>query len=371
MIITPSLELHENHPLASLTSFKIGGPARYFVEIDQIGAIPPLIRFATAKKLPIFILGQGSNSLIHDAGFPGLVIKIGFKGQTILAETAQNVTLGIAAGEIWDDIAAEAARQGWWGIENLAHIPGSIGAFPIQNVSAYGQEAQAVIEAVEAFDRETDQMRVIPRTDCHFGYRRSIFNSTNQNRYIIGSIRLSLRKNGQPNLDYQDLQNYFTEHTGPITLADIRQAVITIRERKLPDPRQIGNAGSFFKNVSLTPQEFILLKARLAQHFSSAIIDQLESLRRRFGQGDDIKLPTAFFIDICGLKGATFGGAALHGRHALVIVNQDQRATASDVMNLARLIRQEVYRQTGLIITPEPNLIGFPAAEMTDYFRLD
>jgi UDP-N-acetylmuramate dehydrogenase len=365
-----SLHLKENYPLKDFTTFKIGGPAKYVFEVharEDVFRVLPVIQ---NHHLNVLVLGGGSNILVSDHGFDGIVLNILLEGVEIVAEDAQVITLKVAAGECWDGFVAQAVSQGWWGIENLSSIPGKAGAFAIQNVGAYGQEACEVIEYVEVCEIATGDVKMIPNSACHFSYRTSVFNAEMKGKYIILSIVLKLKKHGEPNMRYHDVKDYFEGKATP-TLQQMREAIIHIRERKLPDPEQLGNAGSFFKNLSLSLAEFERLKDRIKFNLGGEAMIKFEALRPTFSIAADIKIPTALLLDGYGLKGTRVGGAALYEKHPLIIVNATGRATAHDVMSLMKTVRQRVFQTTGIKIIPEPNLIGFTKEELQWYFLLE
>jgi UDP-N-acetylmuramate dehydrogenase len=363
------LHLQEHYALKSCTTFKIGGPAKYMCEVSSHADLCQALAFTHEQHLNLVILGGGNNVLASDRGFDGVVLRMNTKGIHILAEDEQGITVKVAAGEVWDDVVAWAVSNGWWGIENLTHIPGKAGAFAIQNVGAYGQEAREVIDTVEVCEIATGERRMLPHSACHFSYRTSVFNSAQKGQYIILATVLRLKKHGAPNLRYPDVKAYFTDKT-PSTLPQLRAAIIHIRERKLPDPEQIGNAGSFFKNFMLCPDEFERLKNRVKLTLGNEDLTKVEALGRNDSPASDIKIPTALLLDVCGLKGLRVGGAALYEKHPLIVVNADGQATAHDVMSLMKLVRQKVFHLTGIEIVPEPDLIGFTPEELQGYFRL-
>lgn len=366
------LDVQEQYSLKSLTTFNIGGSAKYFIEIFSVKELLSALQFVWRNHLDLFVLGGGSNVLVHDRGFHGIVLKISLKGLDVIKEDEHNVLLKIAAGESWDSVVSQAVKAGWWGIENLSCIPGQVGALAIQNVGAYGQEAREVIESIEVYEIATGERLILTNQDCRFAYRSSIFNSTLRGKYLIANTFLRLKKHGKPHLKYQHLKFFLEGHSSP-TLQEIRTAVTTIRQSKLPDPSQLGNAGSFFKNLQLTSGEFERMcqhvKARLTVQALVKIRDIPQQRQANITTGI-IKVPTALLLDICRLKGFQIGGAALYEKHPLIVVNATGRATAYDVMNLTQKVRQIVYHETGQTITPEPNLVGFRAKELRDYFGL-
>jgi len=363
------LAIQENYLLKPLTTFKIGGPAKFFFTVHTFTELTSALRLAARHQWPLTILGGGSNVLLSDRDHAGLVLQIQLRGVELIEENAQTVLLKVAAGEPWHDVVTQAVAAGWWGIENLAAIPGTAGAFAIQNVGAYGQEASAVVEAVEVYRIATGTRLLLKNAACQFAYRRSIFNSTQQGEYLILATFLRLRKQGTPCLAYADVQAYFQAQT-TITLEAVRQAVIEIRRKKLPDPAILGNAGSFFKNARLSEAEFMAFTTRLKREFAPAILSKALDFQQRAAPGHDIKIPTAFLLDICELKGRQIGGAAIYEKQPLIIVNATGAATAADVMRLMQTARQTIFQRLGLVIQPEPHFIGFTPSELDAYFEI-
>ena len=356
------MEIQKNVLLAPYTTFKIGGPARYFCSIKNAEEAKEAFEFAEKNHLNIFILGGGSNVLISDKGFDGLVIKIENKGIEITREDDASVALKIASGENWDKVVKFAVEKQWWGIENLSHIPGSVGAIAVQNVGAYGQEASNVIESVTVFERETRQILELNNQECGFAYRKSIFNSAQKGKYIIFYITLKLSKIANPILSYRDLQTRFTGKNPAID--EIRQAIIAIRDKKYPFPTENknGNAGSFFKNPSLTINEYQSVLINITQSINAEAVAKIE--HRKFMDNDKIKIPAALLIELCGLKELAEGGASINHNQPLVIINASGSALASDVLNLAKKIIEEVYKKTGIKLSIEPELVGFSENEL-------
>ncbi|GAK58434.1 UDP-N-acetylenolpyruvoylglucosamine reductase [Candidatus Vecturithrix granuli] len=362
------MNIQKYYPLKHLTTFKIGGPARYFVEAHCQDDVVRALQFVRHNGLKLFILGGGSNVLISDKGFPGFVLKPCLKGFEVIKENDEHVWLKVAAGELWDDVVSKAINAGWWGIENLAYIPGHAGALAIQNVGAYGQEAGDVIEAVEVCEVATGNHKILFHDQCQFGYRTSVFNSSLQGKYLILHTILRLKKNGVPNLSYRELREFFTEKDIP-TLQELRSAVISIRRKKLPDPEQIGSAGSFFKNFLLAPQEFEQLRQNIKRSLGHAASDKIQALRSP--QAEEvalIKVSTALLLDLCKVKDWHVGGAAVYCHHPLILINATRQATAYEVLSLVQKIRQQVYRHTGLTLVPEPAMVGFEEQELRAYF---
>ena len=358
------MEIQENVTLAPYTTFKIGGEAKYFCEIkDQLDALNAF-EFAGDKNVPVFVLGGGSNVLFSDSGFYGLVARVVNKGIEVISENEEDVVLKVASGEVWDEVVKFAVNNQWWGIENLSHIPGSTGAIAVQNVGAYGQEAKNVIEQVTVFNKDTHQIASLNNTECGFEYRSSVFNASEKGKYIIFYITFKLSKKPTPILTYRDLKTKF-ETIAP-SLSNIRQAVIEIRDKKYPFPTNAknGNAGSFFKNVLLALEEFKALKSHIGAVFGTESAEILE--KRVFAEPPKVKVPSAYLLELCGLKDVAVGGAKINHNQPLVVVNETGTATAEDVLSLAKKVISEVYAKIGAKLKIEPELVGFSPDEISN-----
>ncbi len=347
------MKTEENYPLSKLTTFHIGGTALFFVEIENESELLEALDLAKKKNLPVLIMGGGSNLLVSDQGFAGLVIKISIKGKDVVSENENEAYLKVGSGEIWDEVVEHTVAKNLWGVENLSGIPGLSGAIPVQNVGAYGQEASLVVEKVEVLDLQTLEKKSIANTECGFGYRKSNFNTAWKNKYAILSITFKLSKQPKSNLSYADVKKYFEGKTNP-SQAEIRTAVISIRKNKFPDINILGNAGSCFKNPILDNKQFDSLQENIKKNFDQTVLDKLLETRQRL-QG---KVPAAFLIDICGLKGSVVGKAKLWDRQPLVIVNEGN-AKATDVVELFNKVKSEVLTKTGIELEPEPEFVGF------------
>lgn len=362
-------EITRDEPLKPFTTFKVGGPARFFAGAASHDDFRQALRFAHDQRLPVFVLGGGSNIVVSDAGFPGLVIHPVPRGITI--ETAEHgkVVLRIESGEAWDDVVHCAVAEGFWGIENLSHIPGQTGAAIVQNIGAYGQQISDVFKGATVMEAGTGKVMKLSARDCGFGYRQSIFNSSARNQFIILQLELALARHGKPNLTYPDVRNFFSDReVDQPAIHQVRGAIIRIRDRKFPFPREEkgGNAGSFFKNLVLSQADFQTLRAHLRNNFSAAECDRLEEIRKRSGSASPVKVPTAFLIEICGLKGHCEGGARVNLAQPLVLLNSGG-ATAHDVLALAGFVRRTVHARTGMTIALEPELVGFTPEQVEKY----
>jgi UDP-N-acetylmuramate dehydrogenase len=334
----------EHVPLAPYTTFRIGGPARYFAEAASEADILEGIEFARSRSLPIFILGGGSNLLVSDEGFTGLVLRIALKG----IEQQRDV-FHVAAGEDWDGFVTHAVAENYGGIECLAGIPGTVGGTPVQNVGAYGQEVAETIVAVRVIDLHSMDARELAPEQCGFAYRRSIFNSTERGRFIVTRVDYTLTKNGTPRLSYADLKKHFAGSPDP-PLTEVATAVRSIRHGKGmlivegdPDCR---SAGSFFKNPVITAKDY----GRIAESAGGA---PGYAVSEGF-----IKLPAAWLVEQAGFhKGYTLGHAGISSRHALALINRGQ-AKAADVIALHDRIVAAVEQKFGIRLEPEPVFLG-------------
>jgi UDP-N-acetylmuramate dehydrogenase len=342
--------IHEHVALAPLTTFGIGGPARYFIDARDEETVLEAIHWAKEKNLPLFVLGGGSNLLVADSGFPGLVVRIGIRGIEWMAAADKKIVRA-GAGEEWDPLVALCVDRGLAGIECLSGIPGSVGGTPVQNVGAYGQEVSEVLIAVRAYDRNTDRIIELPRNECGFAYRTSLFNTVAKGRYVVLQVTYSLRNNGAPSIRYPDVQREFEGKSASPTLAEVRAAVRRIRARKAmllvegdPDCR---SAGSFFKNPIITEKQFADLQSVAGT-----------GVPRYAGGPGKVKTAAAWLIEQAGFsKGYSFGPVGLSTKHTLALVNKGG-AGANDVLHLAREIRARVRDRFGIELMPEPVLLG-------------
>ncbi|MEO6724003.1 MAG: UDP-N-acetylmuramate dehydrogenase, partial [Blastocatellia bacterium] len=332
--------------LAPFTTLGIGGSARFFAEVRSEIDLIEAIAFAERQQLPVFILGGGSNVLVADEGFSGLVIRIAIKG----IEWREDVTAG--AGEDWDAFAGQCVERNLAGVECLSGIPGSVGGTPVQNVGAYGQEVSETITNVRAFDRQSKQIVDLNNADCQFSYRASIFNSTERDHYIVLAVSYGLHPHGDPAIRYPDLKNVFSDRSEKPTLAEVRNAVIEIRSRKgmvirLDDP-DCRSAGSFFKNPIISQEAFARLTVKAGKQPPS------------FPAADgNVKVPAAWLIERAGFqRGYAKGGVGISTKHTLAIINRGG-ATADEVLGLFSEISFGVGERFGIELLPEPVFVGF------------
>ncbi len=305
------VEVHTNTPLKNLLTMKLGGPARFFVEVHSTDELLQVYRNAVSKSLPIFILGGGSNVIAKDDGFQGLIIRMRIPGFEIINDDINTTTIKIGAGENWDEIVKKTVDMHLTGIEAMSAIPGTFGAAPVQNVGAYGQEIADTLVSVEAYDSKTDQIVTLLNEQCGFSYRDSIFRSTEKGRYVITSVTIKLSKSLPQPPFYESLQAYLDEHKITMfTQESIRAAVIAIRADKLPDPAKKPNTGSFFKNAIIENWQLTDLRATYPD---IKVYDM--------GNGTS-KVPTGWLIEQAGLKGQLLHGMRVHDKNALVLINE-------------------------------------------------
>ena len=348
-----SLKIQENVPLAPLTTLKIGGNARYFIRAETDQQVMDGVKFASENDLKLFILGGGSNILISDTGFDGVVLQIAIKGIRVSKSQISNFRSGsgkdlksgiansqltthnsqlvtVSAGEDWDAFVNYCVDHELAGVECLSGIPGFVGGTPVQNVGAYGQEVAETIVEVRCFDRAGNELITLSNAECGFSYRTSIFNSTHRERFIVLGVTFELKKNGEPKIVYKDLAERFTKRKP--SLSEVREAVLEIRRSKSmvidPDDPNSKSAGSFFKNPIVSKEKLDEIRTLFA-HAPS------------FEYGDMYKVPAAWLIENSGFhKGFTIGNAGISSNHSLALINRDN-ATAADIIVLEERIQED------------------------------
>lgn len=344
-----SILVQENFSLAPLTTLKIGGKARFFVRAETESQVAAAFNFAEENDFPLFVLGGGSNVLVADEGFDGLVLQIAIKGVEISGDlvTAQ-------AGEDWDGLVRLCVENDLQGVECLSGIPGLTGGTPVQNVGAYGQEVSETITRLRVFDRKSKEILELSNADCEFSYRASIFNTSAKNRFIVLSVAFALTKNGAPKIAYKDLQAYFGDQKP--NLNETREAVLAIRRAKsmVIDERDPNarSAGSFFKNPIVTRDKFSEI-VEIASEFGAASVPSFVVDEKT------VKIPAAWLIENAGFhKGYIKNGAGISTLHTLAIINCGG-ASAKDVIALKNEIQTKVMEKFGIELKPEPIFIGF------------
>ena len=344
------MKIFKDIPLAPFTTFGIGGPARWFIEAETEDDIVEAAFWGREHEMELFVLGGGSNLLVSDAGFNGLVLHVGVKG---IERKGDLFCCG--AGEDWDGFVSLVVAQGYAGVECLAGIPGTVGGTPVQNVGAYGQEVESVVERVRVFDLEQWKYVELRNEECGFGYRHSRFNSVDRGRFVVTGVDYRLRRNGSPQITYADLKKHFHELSGTPTLSAVADAVREIRKAKgmllvegEPDCR---SAGSFFKNPEVTTET----ADRVREFAENAGVP----LRVFPTAGELVKIPAAWLIEQAGFRrGYTFGAAGISTRHTLALINRGD-ATAEEILALAQKISAAVEERFGIRLEMEPVMLGF------------
>ena len=335
--------IKENQPLSNLNTFGIHVNARMYVEVNTDDALNELCTAEGLFSGEHLILGEGSN-ILFTRNYPGTVIRMITKGMEVIDRKNGHVYLRVKAGEIWDDLVSFCVRKGWGGLENLSLIPGQVGSSPIQNIGAYGVELEQHFVSLEAYDKSEKKTVVFSHEDCQFSYRNSLFKSRGDNRYLITSVTFRLDEKPIVNTSYGNINQELNDMgVGSAGITEVREAVCRIRRRKLPDPEQLGNAGSFFKNPIVSMKEFQGLKEKHPDIVA-------------YPMGSHMKLAAGWLIDKAGWKGFRRKDAGVHEKQALVLVNHGS-ASGNDILDLAREITQSVKQTFGVILEPEVNII--------------
>ncbi len=344
----------ENVCLAPLTTLKVGGPARYFTEPRSAAEVAEAVNFARSRDLPLFVLGGGSNLVVSDSGWPGLVVKLAVRGIEERSENGKTF-FEVGAGEEWDKFVARAVARNCAGVECLSGIPGSVGGTPVQNVGAYGQEVSETIDSVLVFDLKDGQVRELCAEACGFQYRTSIFNTSERGRFIILRVTYGLTPGGKPRVEYADLKRHFAGFQQTPSLTSTREAVRRIRAAKAmlitAGDEDSRSAGSFFKNPVLSADQYDELTRRAAAKGL-----QVPSYPALDAQK---KVSAAWLVEHSGFsKGYSSGRVGISRKHALAIVNRGD-ATAADILGLKDHIQWRVEELWGILLEPEPVFVGF------------
>lgn len=332
----------DHYPLRDRNTFGLAATARHWAEFRTTGQLREILLTCRERQLPWYVLSGGSNTILT-GDFPGVVIHPAATGIGLPEPTLVRAEAAV----VWDDLVAWTVERGLGGLENLSHIPGLVGAAPVQNIGAYGAEAKDTIETVEYFDTERLETVRISGSECAFGYRESVFKGILRGRAVVTAVEFRLTPEGPDysyHMDYGDLNDRVRALGGP-SVANIRRAVIAIRREKLPDPAVTGNAGSFFKNPVIPAEEAERLRA---------IYPDLPGYRS--ADGKTVKVPAGWLIDRAGWKGFREGTVGVHPRQALVLINLGG-ATAQEVLHLARRIIEDVERKFGIRLAMEVNVL--------------
>ena len=338
------MRIEKDYPLKNHNTFKIDVFCRYFAEFYSENELLKIIKntdYKEQKKLPI---GVGSN-ILFTGNFEGLILKNEIKGITVTGEDEESVLVNAGGGVIWDDLIYFAVENNLGGIENLIFIPGTVGASPVQNIGAYGQEAKDTIYSVNAVLIETGEKFTLNNEQCNFGYRQSIFKNELKNKVIVTDVTYKLNKNPILNFSYGDIKKELELlNKDGYSIKDVSAAIKTIRSRKLPDTSEIGSAGSFFKNPEIEESIFIELKE---SH------PEIPGYRSPTGK---VKVPAGWLIEQAGWKGKEIGNVATYKQQALVIINKGG-ATGKEIVEFSELIKDAVYKKFGIRIEEEVNIL--------------
>ena len=335
-----------NVNLLPYNSFGFKATAKYFVEINEADELRKFIdtpEFKTEKHL---ILSGGNNILLTNDYFDGIVILMNNKGIEVIHEDGDTVIIKVQAGEDWPEFVKLMVNKSFYGVENLAHIPGKVGAAPVQNIGAYGMELKDCFLQCEAIELATGKKRVFTKEECHFGYRQSIFKNELKGQYVIISVDFKLAKKADLKLEYGNIKTYLAEHDmEQPTLMQLHDAICAIRDAKLPDPKNIGNAGSFFKNPVISAEQFEALQLQYPDipHYPDA--------------NDLVKVPAGWLIEKAGWKGWRDEHVGVYEKQALVLVHYGG-GTGKDVVDLSQKIQRSVKEKFGIQISPEVNFVS-------------
>ena len=336
--------LEENVSLKNHHTFGIDVKARYWVNCSHIHDICDAIDFQKKQNLPLLILGGGSN-LLFTRDFEGVVLKINLLGKEKIQETDDFVWVKAYAGENWHNFVEYCIQNGWGGVENLSLIPGTVGAAPMQNIGAYGAEIKDTFSYLDAYHIATGQIHRFGNAECRFGYRESIFKNEVKGQYVIVSVVFKLAKKPHLNFSYGDIQATLNKKNIAPSIASISEAVIEIRQSKLPNPAEIGNAGSFFKNPYISKNQLEELKTHYPLLPSYPTQDE-----------NCVKVPAGWLIEHCGWKGYRQGDAGVHSKQALVLVNYG-KAQGKEIYDLSEKIKKSVEEKFGVVLHTEVNIV--------------
>ena len=337
------MDKYNNHSLLPYHTFGMDVKTSVFIEYTSVDELKQILQQENLSDKKWLHIGGGSN-LLFTGDYEGVILHSAIKGTEIVHEDDESVHVRVGAGEVWDDFVAYTVNQDWYGAENLSLIPGEVGASAVQNIGAYGMEAKDLIVKVEALEVTTGNDSVFTNTECRYAYRESIFKKEWKGRYIITYVTYRLSKRPQFHLEYGNVKGELEKQGCELTLKNVRDVIIRIREAKLPDPKVQGNAGSFFMNPVIPRMQYESLLAKYPEmpHYK---VDE-----------EWVKVPAAWMIDRCGWKGRRMGNAGVHDKQALVLVNCGG-ATGQEIITLSQHIQQSVYESFGIAIVPEVNFI--------------
>ena len=337
------MNIQKDYSLLPHNTFGMDVKASTFIEYTSVDELKEFLGRYPLEEGHWLHIGGGSN-LLFTGDYSGIILHSAIKGYEVLSEDADEVIVRAGAGEVWDDFVAYTVDKGWYGAENLSLIPGEVGASAVQNIGAYGMEAKDLIVQVETVEVATGEERIFANSECGYAYRESVFKHSLKGQYIVTKVSYRLSKTPAYHLDYGNVRTELEKRGCELTLANVRQTIIDIREAKLPDPKIQGNAGSFFMNPIVPRVQFESLLA---------VYPQMPHYEVDAGR---VKIPAAWMIDQCGWKGKRLGNAGVHDKQALVLVNAGG-ATGKEIIALSQKIQKSVYDKFGVSISPEVNFI--------------
>lgn len=338
------MKIIENYPLLNLNTFGLDIKAKYFTSINTVNELIEIKKTNEFNDLELLVLGGGSN-ILFTKDFDGLVILNNIKGKEIIVQNHHSVFLKIGAGENWHELVMYCVDKGWGGIENLSLIPGNTGTAPMQNIGAYGVEIKETFVELEALEILSGKIVKFNNSDCEFGYRESVFKNKMKNQYIILNITLELKKNPVFNVNYGDVKTILeNQNIKNPSIKDVSNAIISIRRSKLPDPKKIGNSGSFFKNPIVSLKKLKLIKNKYPKIISYKINE------------NEFKIAAGWMIEIAGWKGKRFNNFGVHEKQALVLVNYGL-ANGMEIFNLSEKIILDIKDKFGITLEREVNII--------------
>jgi UDP-N-acetylmuramate dehydrogenase len=335
------MQILENVSLAELTTLRLGGEALFYVSVYTLDDLRGALHVAKKASLPVCILGGGSNVVFPDTGWSGLVIRIKLMGIEYKENTMGDARVTVSAGEVWDELVADTVAQGFWGLENLSYIPGTVGATPVQNVGAYGVSISDVLEWVEVLDMRDLSLRILTPAECAFGYRDSVFKHKEGSSYIVTRVAFRLRTHATPKIEYKDLQQYFSQKTTHVQVHEVRKALCEIRGKKFPNLTAVGTAGSFFKNPTTTRDHLKDIEQWFACPVPHHEVDD-----------EYVKIPLAWCLEKLGWKGVRRGAFGCWEQQPLVLVHFGGGTTA-ELDAFANEISADVRKRTALHVERE------------------
>ncbi|HBC3535264.1 TPA: UDP-N-acetylmuramate dehydrogenase [Vibrio vulnificus] len=364
----------ESKELCSCTSLGIGGYTENYIEVNDILELVNVVSHAIDNSVELIVLGEGSNVLISDNGFDGIVVKNRILGIEAAFEDEKSIILQVGAGENWDNFVQHTVSLGLWGAENLSLIPGTVGATPIQNVGAFGQEVKNIIHSIRAFDTKTQSERVFAPEECEFGFRSSIFNGRESRRYIITYVSFKLSKEFAPILSRSEVKNGIIGlDIDNITPSLIRNIVIKHRTSglALPNSESLGSAGTFFRTAIVDSQAVYKIFFKTLFNLGPKVALMILAFGWKYRSKEGFRLPSKILIDACNLKGLRVGSSFLYGTNSAVVTTSLlENPSSSDIINILQIVRKTVYYKTGVKIPIEPTLLGFSDKEIYDIFDI-